>query len=132
MEGADSEQTELATACGKLSVELSPVAISYNGLGTALYRNGQFSEAVEALEKADSMIVGGDREHRMILAMALWQMGNEDQALRCYNEVIEWQEQQENLPEEQARSRHMAERLMEISIDASPPTPSPIGGINQG
>ena len=54
------------------SIELYPSsANNRDNLGVALYRNGQWNEAVEALTKARKMRSGKDPAHQFFLAMAL-------------------------------------------------------------
>ena len=109
-----------AVEYAQLAVRLQGAANHFNNLGVAHYQNGQFAEAVEALHKAGEMIEGGDRMHRMFLAMAHWKMGNHEEARRCFEQGVAWQEEQNELPEDQKRFREMAEELMGIEATISP------------
>ena len=94
-----------AVELAREAVELNPQsANNLNNLGVALYRADQWQESVDTLEKADSMIAGGDREHRMFLAMAHWQLGNREIARQRYAEGAG----------SQTRFRDEAEQLMEL------------------
>ena len=98
------------------AIELQPDdADHWNNLGVAQYRAGDWQAAVEALEKADGMIEQGDREHRMFLAMAHWQLGNKDKARELYAQGAAWIAAHAQDDEEQIRFRAEAEQLMGIT-----------------
>jgi eukaryotic-like serine/threonine-protein kinase len=95
-----------AVEVAQLAMELRPhSANNWNNLGVAQYRAGNWPAAVEALEKADSMIPGGDREHRMFLAMAHWQLGDKDKARELYAQGAAWIAPHRKGSEEQGRFR---------------------------
>jgi tetratricopeptide (TPR) repeat protein len=101
------------------AIELRPDdANHWNLLNVAQYRAGNWQAAVEALEKADAMIEGGDRPHRMFLAMAHWQLGNQDKARQRYAQGAAWIAAHAQNDEEQQRFRAEAEQLMGITEDA--------------
>jgi serine/threonine protein kinase/predicted Zn-dependent protease len=56
-------------------------------LGSALYRAGQWTEAIEALQKAIAMGNGGERYNWLFLAMAHWQRGNPKEARKSYDKA---------------------------------------------
>jgi tetratricopeptide (TPR) repeat protein len=105
-----------ALALANSAIELLPdVANHWSNLGVAQYRVGNWQAAVEALEKADAMIEGGDRGHRMFLAMAHWQLGNKEKAWKLYAEGAAWIAEQRKNSEQQKRFRAEVEVLMEIT-----------------
>ncbi len=87
----------------------------WNRLGVALYYADQWVESVEALEKADDMIDGGDREHRMFLAMSHSQLGNQDVARQRYVEGAVWMAVNRKNDADQNRFREEAELLLGLS-----------------
>ena len=100
------------------AIELRPDDAGHrNNLGVAQYRAGDWQAAVGAFEKADAMIEGGDREHRMFLAMAHWQLGNQDKARELYAQGAAWMAANAQDNEEQQRFRAEAEQLMGITED---------------
>jgi tetratricopeptide (TPR) repeat protein len=71
-----------------LAIELAQRAIAarlddgmiWNTLGAARYRNGQWKEAIAALEKAMELRHGGHAGDWFFLAMCHWQLGEKDAA----------------------------------------------------
>jgi tetratricopeptide (TPR) repeat protein len=97
---------------------LQPVsANNWNNLGVALYRNDQYEEAVDSLRKADEMIAGGDRVHRLFYAMALWQLSRQDEARAKYAQGAAWIEAVRANSKELQRFRDEAETL--IGLDGN-------------
>jgi len=68
------------------------IAAAWNTLGVALYRVGQYKEAVDALEK--SLELQGENSFDLFfLAMAAWQLGNHDTAHELYAKAATWMDQ---------------------------------------
>jgi uncharacterized protein HemY len=67
----------------------------WNTLGLAQYRNGNWREAVAALEKSMQLGDGGDSFDRFLLAMAHWQLSDKDQARKWYSLAVQWMEKNE-------------------------------------
>lgn len=62
-----------------------------NTLGVALYRNGDWKEAIETLH--DSVVLGSDDPYNwLFIAMSHWQLGDQDQARKLYDKSIAWAE----------------------------------------
>ena len=115
-EDASLRNPSEAVECGRRAVELEPEnANHWNNLGVAQYRAGNWQAAVEALQKADAMIDGGDRVHRMFFAMAHWQLGDKEKARELYAQGAAWIAERRKKSGEQRRFRAEAEQLMEIS-----------------
>jgi tetratricopeptide (TPR) repeat protein len=107
-----------AVKLAQLAIELHPhFAKIWNNLGVAQYRAGNWQAAVETLEKADSMLPAGDREHRMFLAMAHWQLGDKDKAHARYAQGAAWIALHGKGSEAQGRFRAEAEQLLEITAE---------------
>lgn len=59
-------------------------------LGAALYRDGQWQEAIDTLQK--SIEHDYDRPHSwLFIAMAHWQLGQKDEARQWYEKALGWQ-----------------------------------------
>jgi tetratricopeptide (TPR) repeat protein len=112
-----------AVELARKAVELRPLASSiWNTLGAALYRAGDWSAAIEALEKSDSL--EPDRYlaiNGFFLAMAHRRRGEEDQARRCYDKAAAWMEERQSQNDMLKRFRAEAAALM--GIDPSEPEP---------
>jgi tetratricopeptide (TPR) repeat protein len=82
--------TDLALTHAKKSVELeSSNPFAFNSLGLAHYRNGDYKAAIAALERSMELRKGGVRRGGFFLAMSHWQLGNKDEARRCYEKEVE-------------------------------------------
>jgi tetratricopeptide (TPR) repeat protein len=105
-----------AVGLAKLAIELRPDrANTWNNLGAAHYRAGDWQAAVDALEKADGMLEKGDRAHRMFLAMAHWQLGEKEKARQLYTQGAAWIASHAQDDEDQICFRAEAEQLLGIS-----------------
>jgi serine/threonine protein kinase/tetratricopeptide (TPR) repeat protein len=75
-----------AIELARKATELSPQFHgAWNTLGVAHYRAGNWKAAVAALEKSASLSIGDDPYDRFFLAMAQWQLGNQEEARRQYD-----------------------------------------------
>jgi tetratricopeptide (TPR) repeat protein len=124
---ADSQHRDPAQALAhaQRAVQLMPQDdAALHTLGVAHYRNGQWNEAIEALHR--SMELSGISDwHALILAMAHWQRGEQDEARRWYDGVVESQKGRGNASpdEELERLRAEAEALFGIAkTNAEPST----------
>jgi hypothetical protein len=100
--------------------------------GIAEYRAGNFSEAVEALERAAGRNAHADLRRRFVLAMAYWQLGRKGQARQAYDQCIEWMEKRSVNTPEIYEFRAEAGALMGIR-DAAPSAPDEVPpGLEQG
>jgi tetratricopeptide (TPR) repeat protein len=83
-------------------------------LGMAYYRVGQWQQTISALEKAMALAGGGDSEEWFFLAMAHWQLGNQDEARKWYAKAAEWQEKFDPNNHEFRTFRAEAAMLMDV------------------
>jgi tetratricopeptide (TPR) repeat protein/tRNA A-37 threonylcarbamoyl transferase component Bud32 len=94
------------------AVELAPNRGSaWNTLGAALYRNGDWKAAVEALGKSVQLSKGGDSADFFFLAMAHWQLHAKDVAREWYEKGVAWMEKHNSQDVELKRLRAEAEEL---------------------
>jgi tetratricopeptide (TPR) repeat protein len=104
-----------AVACARKAVGLSPKAGDHwNTLGVALYRAGDWKEAVAALQKSMDLRKGGDSNDWFFLAMAQWQLGDKEQACKWYDQAVQWMEKHKPQDEELRRFRAEAAALLKV------------------
>ncbi len=73
------------------AVEVAPKrGDNWNTLGVAHYRAGDWKAAVEALEQSRECHNGGDGYDFFFLAMASWQLGKKNDALKWYEQAVQW------------------------------------------
>ena len=73
------------------AVELHPQhSGTWSTLGVARYRNGQWSEAITALEKSVEISSGGTPADWLFLAMAHWQLNQKEEARKWYDKAVAW------------------------------------------
>jgi eukaryotic-like serine/threonine-protein kinase len=85
-----------ALELAKKAIQQAPDAgYIWNTLGLAHYRNGNWPEAVEALEKSMQLGSGGDSFDRFLLAMTHWRLGDKEQARKWYSLAVQWTEKNE-------------------------------------
>jgi tetratricopeptide (TPR) repeat protein len=83
-------------------------ALFWNTLGLARYRVGQWRSAIEALHKSMALAKGNaEAADTFFLAMAHWQLGDHQEALKWYERAVAWQS--EHQPENAELSRFRAE-----------------------
>ncbi|HEV3443589.1 MAG TPA: protein kinase [Gemmataceae bacterium] len=115
------EEANRAAELAQKALELSPSDGTYwNTLGVAHYRAGHWKSAIEALDKSMGLLKGEwESFNTLFLAMAHWQLGDNDKARQCYEQAVRWM--QENKPrlekykpqqEELRRLRSEAEALL--------------------
>ncbi len=77
-------------------------------------------EARQLLEKAMKLKGGGNSFEWFILAMADWQLGQQDQAVHWYWRAAQWMEQNRPNDEELRRLRAEARELLKITDQPKP------------
>jgi tetratricopeptide (TPR) repeat protein/WD40 repeat protein len=117
---------ERAVAWARRAVALDPGSQrTLNTLGVALYRAGQYAEAISVLERNLAAGKGEfDAYDLFSLAMAHHQLGHRRQARDSYNRAVRRLEKQKSLPDSQTRElaafRAEAEALLADSADDLP------------
>jgi len=105
------------------AVELAGMAVrhapesprAWRTLGVALYRDGQWSGSVEALDKSLSLQDEPTGAEFVFLAMAHWQLAHEESARGWYQQFAGRQSRQEVDNEELRRFDHEVRGLLGIS-----------------
>jgi tetratricopeptide (TPR) repeat protein len=104
-----------AVALATKAVELAPNNWKYvNTLGVAHYRAGDWKSAVSTLEESMKLLEGGGGSREwFVLAMAHWQLGNNDEARQWYDKAVD-RMAKKNAKDEQILSfqKEAAELLM--------------------
>jgi tetratricopeptide (TPR) repeat protein len=97
----------------------------WNTLGAAQYRAGQCKEAVITLSKSMELRSGGNASDWFFLAIAHWQLGNNEEARQWYDKAVAWT--QTNKPDdvELRRFRDEAAALLGVTLPTVEPAPAP-------
>lgn len=100
-------------------LKLRPMTLQFQGgvvntLGVAHYRNGEWKEAVAALEESVKLRGGGDSFDFFFLAMAHWRLGEKDKARERYQEAVDWMDKNKPKDEELTRFRSEAAALLGV------------------
>jgi serine/threonine protein kinase/tetratricopeptide (TPR) repeat protein len=87
-----------ALEAAQKAVALAPQAVmTWEALGWAEYRAGDWQASIQALEKAIALLPkdreGGDGWQLFFLAMAHWQLGHREEARTLYDRAAQWMEQ---------------------------------------
>jgi tetratricopeptide (TPR) repeat protein len=85
-------------------------------LGAARYRAGDWNQAIEALEKSESLSPGQFVDSNgFFLAMAHWQLGEKDKAREWYAKALDWMEKHNPKDEVLKRLRAEATALLDLA-----------------
>jgi uncharacterized protein HemY len=87
-------------------------AIYWNTLGVGHYHNGNWKDAIEALDRAVKLGRGGTGFDFFFLAMAHWQRGEKEQARQYYDKAVRWMDKNNLQDEELRRFRAEAAALL--------------------
>jgi tetratricopeptide (TPR) repeat protein len=87
----------------------------WNTLGVVLYRNGKWTEAIEALEKSRALSDGGSSHEFFFLAMAHWKLDKPREARQFYELGVKWMRKHAPQGDMLARFRAEAEELLGLS-----------------
>jgi tetratricopeptide (TPR) repeat protein len=83
-------------------------------LGVARYRAGAWKAAVAALDQAMKLRNGGDSTDWFVLAMAHWQLDDQDEARRWYDKAVQWMDR--NKPKDPELRGFRAEAAELLSV----------------
>jgi tetratricopeptide (TPR) repeat protein/WD40 repeat protein len=117
----DHRDVERAVALARRAVAMAPgEQVSLNTLGVALYRAGQYDEAISILEQILAVGKGEyDAYDLFFLAMAHHRLGQATQSRACYDRAVRWLSERKNLPArdvtELTRFRAEAEAVLALA-----------------
>jgi serine/threonine protein kinase len=116
-----------AVKTAKRAVELSPNrGACWFTLGAAQYRAGDWHEAIDALKKSEELQPGPYTSfNAFFLAMAHWQLDEQDEARQWYDKAVESMEESNPRYEELSRFRAEAEGLLGVGQPQSSTDPKP-------
>ena len=98
----------------------------WNTLGVARYRVGDWKESINALTQSNELLKGDMFSfNAFILAMAHWQLGEQDQARQDYQQAVDWMDKNQPKNEELGRFRAEAAELLGIPENVLPPQIQP-------
>jgi uncharacterized protein HemY len=107
---------ERAIKLANKALKVMPLAATtWNTLGVAQYRVGEWQAARESLQKSMKFSDGGSASDWLFLAMAHWQLGNEEDARMWYGKAIDWMDGIKPNDEELLRFRSEATQLLGLS-----------------
>jgi serine/threonine protein kinase/tetratricopeptide (TPR) repeat protein len=107
-----------AVELAKKAAQLVPNRFEpWGNLGLALYRNGEWKGAIEALQKSNQIKEHGDQF--FLLAMAHWQLGDKEKASQYFHQAVTWMDK--NDPKDEDLRRHRAEAAALLGVK-EPPT----------
>jgi tetratricopeptide (TPR) repeat protein len=107
----------------RIAVEIEPQTGNYwNTLGVALYRNGNWNEAKNALSRSIELRGNGDSFDWFFLAIIHLKQGRKEQALDLYGKAVRWY--QESAPDDGELYRFQIEAARELGLPKPAPRPS--------
>ncbi len=89
---SDPEQSKRGLELAKRLIEMVPDNGDYlNTLGVALYRNGNWKDAITALKRAEELSPNRITAHNAyFIAMSFWQLSDPAAAIEWYEKAIAW------------------------------------------
>jgi len=87
----------------------------WNTLGVAHLRAGNWQESITALQKSMDLRNGGNSFDWFFLSMAHWQLGNQDEARKWYDQAVLWMDKNQPDNEELRRFRAEASDLLSVA-----------------
>jgi tetratricopeptide (TPR) repeat protein len=107
----------------RIAVAIEPQTGNYwNTLGVALYRNGDWDEAKDALSRSIELRGNGDSFDWFFLAIIHLKQGRKEQALDLYGKAVRWY--QESAPDDDELYRFQLEAARELGLPKPAPRPS--------
>lgn len=110
---------EEALRLARHATELAPRdGGAWSVLGIACYRTAQWQAAVEALQKSVQLRDGGEAWDWFYLAMAQWQLGQQEEARKWFAQGVAWAQTPRNLRQVRLLYQEAAGVLREPAPDA--------------
>jgi Flp pilus assembly protein TadD len=99
------------------AVKLAPSTADYwNTLGVAQYRDGNFEQAISALQKYRELrTTDAEWSNPFLLAMAHWQLGNKDEAREWFDKGAQWMDAHNANSDAMIRFRNEAAELLGVN-----------------
>jgi tetratricopeptide (TPR) repeat protein len=105
-----------AVLLAKKAVQRAPRSRrAFASLGVASYRTGQWKAAADALNESLRFSKSGNAASSFFLAMVNWQLGDKEQARKCYDQGV--QAMQKNQPNQQELRRFRIEAAQLLSLN---------------
>jgi serine/threonine protein kinase len=102
-----------AVALARRAVDLAPKdPQAWSALGLSHYRAGNWNEAIRALSRSLELNSAGSPADWLILAMARWRTGRQDEARSWHDKAAAWIEKHPSRDQESHRLRAEVEALM--------------------
>lgn len=93
---------------------------TWRTLGIAYYRAGEFKASIEALDQSIALRNGGNSVEGFFLAMSHWQLGDQEQARKCYAQAVAWMDKPNQKNKRRLELRAEAAQMLGVK---DPPTP---------
>ncbi|MGD9855490.1 MAG: protein kinase, partial [Planctomycetaceae bacterium] len=121
----DNRNPTLAVELAKLAVARAPdQGYMVNTLGTAYYRAGEWTKAIDALQDADDLYQGQFfSSDGFFIAMSHWRLGDKETALKWYAAASQWMDRFAADDDEQRRFRTEAATLLGLTEAGSEAPP---------
>ncbi|MHC4974429.1 MAG: tetratricopeptide repeat protein [Planctomycetota bacterium] len=116
----DLRRPDEAAEFARRVIQVAPHAWNYRSLGVALYRQGDWSNAVKALETAIGLEFGVTGTDWFFVAMAKSKLGREQEARRAYEAAVTWMEEHEPANPQLKRFRAEAEEVLGLGSRSEP------------
>ena len=119
----DIRDARQALEHARVAVAIEPNTGNYwNTLGVALYRNGDWDLAKDALSKSMELRGAGDSFDWFFLALIHFRQGRKEQALDLYAKAVEWY--QTSVPNDEELFRFQVEAALELGLPKPAPPPA--------
>jgi tetratricopeptide (TPR) repeat protein len=113
----------LALEHARAAVAIEPKTGNYwNTLGVALYRNGDWDLAKDALSRSMELRHDGDSFDWFFLAIIHFKQGRMEQARNVYDKAVQWY--QKSAPYDEELYRFQVEAALELGLPQPTPRPS--------
>lgn len=118
----ESRDVNRALDLARRALELAPKdADSWGALGVALYRDGEYAEALEALQKCESLRKRKHAAYGFFLAMTYWRLGIQNEARNWRRKAVELMERRRSDDVELKQFRSEAAALIDPEAPPSAP-----------
>jgi eukaryotic-like serine/threonine-protein kinase len=111
---------------------IAPDRDSWNNLGMAHYRVGEWENSIQSLQKSMELQNGGDPWDWFVLAMAHWKLGKKKEASQWYEKAVKWMDKKMPNHRDLRRFRAEASELLGVKdIRNAPGAPKDAKAVKQ-